>query len=106
MAPKAPPKPTASSSDLGATLNNLWTAYNDNTSARLKSVDAFLAFLVLSGVAQFLYCVLVTNFPFNAFLAGCADKLYITAIAAETLPPQVWEHRRTVRAYRQLAIPG
>jgi oligosaccharyltransferase complex subunit epsilon len=29
-----------------------------------------LAFIVLSGVLQFVYCVLVTNYPFNAFLAG------------------------------------
>lgn len=25
---------------------------------------------MFSGALQFLYCVLVTNFPFNAFLAG------------------------------------
>ncbi|KAG2352404.1 DAD/Ost2, partial [Suillus spraguei] len=39
---------------------------------RLKFIDAFLCFIVLSGVLQFVYCVLVTNFPFNAFLAGFA----------------------------------
>src|SRR5258707_11887027 len=52
-------------------LHTLWGAYLNTTPSRLKFIDAFLAFLVLSGVAQFVYCVLVTSFPFNAFLAGC-----------------------------------
>jgi hypothetical protein len=52
-------------------LDTLWAAYLNTTSPRLKLVDAFLVFLVLSGVIQFVYCVLVTSFPFNAFLAGC-----------------------------------
>ena len=51
-------------------VQSLWKAYNENTSSRLKTIDAFLFFLMLSGVAQFLYCILVTNYPFNAFLAG------------------------------------
>lgn len=53
-------------------LHTLWKAYNDQTPDRLKFIDAFLVFIMLSGVVQFLYCVLVTNFPFNAFLAGYA----------------------------------
>lgn len=50
----------------------LWKSYLNKTPDRLKFIDAFLTFLVLSGVFQFIYCVLVTNFPFNAFLAGYA----------------------------------
>ena len=51
-------------------VESLWNAYSNNTTKRLKFIDSFLVFLMLSGVMQFLYCVLVTNFPFNAFLAG------------------------------------
>ncbi|KAL1721366.1 DAD/Ost2 [Schizophyllum commune] len=51
-------------------LQALLKAYSEQTPDRLKFVDSFLVFLVLSGVIQFLYCILVTNFPFNAFLAG------------------------------------
>lgn len=51
-------------------MQTLLKAYQDSTSTRLKTIDAFLVFLMLSGVVQFLYCILVTNFPFNAFLAG------------------------------------
>lgn len=62
----APSATTASSSP----LLSLWNAYYESTSTRLKTIDAFLVFLMLSGIIQFLYCILVTNFPFNAFLAG------------------------------------
>jgi DAD family len=68
---------TSSSTSSAATsaskvaLHTLWAAYLNTTPSRLKLVDAFLVFLVLSGVIQFVYCVLVTSFPFNAFLAGC-----------------------------------
>jgi len=62
-------KPTANA------VQNLWKAYNENTSDRLKFIDAFLFFLMLSGITQFLYCILVTDFPFNAFLAGFSSNV-------------------------------
>jgi oligosaccharyltransferase complex subunit epsilon len=73
MAPKAKQSQAqvqAQASSTANALTSLWSAYVDGTPARLKFIDSFLAFLVLSGVLQFVYCVLVTNFPFNAFLAG------------------------------------
>ena len=64
MAPKAAqPQPSNP-------LQTLWKAYNERTPDRLKFIDSFLLFLMLSGIMQFAYCVFVTNFPFNAFLAG------------------------------------
>ena len=65
----APAKQTVSHAQSHPLLS-LWNAYYESTSTRLKTIDAFLVFLVLSGVIQFLYCILVSNFPFNAFLAG------------------------------------
>ena len=56
--------------DATSAVQTLFKAYNETTSSRLKLIDAFLVFLMLSGITQFLYCILVTNFPFNAFLAG------------------------------------
>jgi len=56
-------------------ISALFRAYSSNTSDRLKFIDAFLVFLILSGVIQFAYCVLVTNFPFNAFLAGFSSNV-------------------------------
>ena len=66
-----PPAKTAGSSQ--SPLLSLWKAYYETTTTRLKTIDAFLVFLMLSGIIQFLYCILITNFPFNAFLAGCAS---------------------------------
>jgi oligosaccharyltransferase complex subunit epsilon len=79
MPPKA--SSTASTTSKGSTtasavksspnaISSLWKAYLDETPARLKLIDAFLFFLMLSGAIQFVYCVLISNFPYNAFLAG------------------------------------
>lgn len=67
MAPKSTP---ASSETSVNAFQTLWKAYRDGTSDRLKFIDSFLFFLMLSGIVQFAYCVLVSNFPYNAFLAG------------------------------------
>ena len=71
VASSSAPPPAAAASASKAALDTLWNAYLNTTPSRLKFIDAFLVFLVLSGVIQFVYCVLVTSFPFNAFLAGC-----------------------------------
>ncbi|KAF2858786.1 oligosaccharyl transferase [Piedraia hortae CBS 480.64] len=55
-----------------AIAQGVWKNYVDNTAQRMKLLDAFLAFLVVTGVLQFLYCILVGNYPFNAFLSGFA----------------------------------
>ncbi|KAJ7638474.1 oligosaccharyl transferase epsilon subunit [Roridomyces roridus] len=68
-----PPKPAAS--EPTSAVHTLWKAYNENTSDRLKFIDAFLVFLMLSGIVQFAYCVLVTTFPYNAFLSGFASTV-------------------------------
>lgn len=74
MPPKTPKTTitTASSSSSPVdAFESLWNAYVNTTPSRLKFIDSFLVFLVISGVLQFAYCVLVSSFPFNAFLAGC-----------------------------------
>lgn len=48
----------------------IWQDYVDTTPQRTKLIDVFMAFLVAVGVLQFVYCVIVGNFPFNAFLSG------------------------------------
>lgn len=44
--------------------------YASSTSAKLKLVDAYLLYILLTGAFQFLYCLLVGTFPFNSFLSG------------------------------------
>ncbi|OJT13173.1 Dolichyl-diphosphooligosaccharide--protein glycosyltransferase subunit dad-1 [Trametes pubescens] len=82
-------KPRTASSQQSPVLT-LWNAYNETTSTRLKTIDAFLVFLMLSGIIQFLYCILVTNFPFNAFLAGfssCVGQFVLAASLRSQVNP-------------------
>jgi oligosaccharyltransferase complex subunit epsilon len=51
-------------------LQTIWTRYQSQTPQRVKLLDSFMGFLVAVGVLQFVYCVIVGNFPFNAFLSG------------------------------------
>ncbi|KAG7096623.1 hypothetical protein E1B28_004040 [Marasmius oreades] len=64
------------------TLHLLWSSYTNQTPTRLKFIDSFLVFLMLGGVLQFLYCILVTDFPFNAFLAGFGSTVGQFVLAA------------------------
>ncbi|EMC95269.1 hypothetical protein BAUCODRAFT_50729, partial [Baudoinia panamericana UAMH 10762] len=49
---------------------SLWNNYVEKTPQRTKLIDAFMAFLMVVGGLQFVYCVIAGNYPFNAFLAG------------------------------------
>ncbi|KAG8904021.1 oligosaccharyltransferase complex subunit epsilon [Tulasnella sp. 403] len=73
----APQKGHQSSQSLSTSsaLQGLWKTYSEDTPSKLKTIDAFLVFIMLSGIIQFLYCILVTNFPFNAFLAGFSSTI-------------------------------
>lgn len=55
-------------------LVGIWEKYVSRTPQRVKLLDTFMAFLVLVGVLQFAYCVLVGNyvsflFSFSLFLS-------------------------------------
>ncbi|KAJ3723424.1 DAD family-domain-containing protein [Lentinula raphanica] len=86
-------KPTKATpqSPLPSSFSALFKAYTQNTSSRLKFIDAFLVFLMASGILQFVYCVLVTNFPFNAFLAGFSStvgQFVLTASLRQQVNPE------------------
>uniref|UniRef100_A0A0K0D9V6 Dolichyl-diphosphooligosaccharide--protein glycosyltransferase subunit DAD1 n=1 Tax=Angiostrongylus cantonensis TaxID=6313 RepID=A0A0K0D9V6_ANGCA len=51
-------------------LKKLIDDYKQTTSGKLKIIDAYMLYIVLTGIAQFLYCLLVGTFPFNSFLSG------------------------------------
>ncbi|KAI0029531.1 oligosaccharyl transferase epsilon subunit [Vararia minispora EC-137] len=108
--PTGPPARASSQAATPTAVQSLWKAYIDTTPARLKFIDAFLAFLVLSGVAQFVYCILVSSFPFNAFLAGFASSVGQFVLTA-SLRIQVNPENRTLyktvspeRAFADFAI--
>ncbi len=51
-------------------MKELWRRYTVDTPDKLKIVDAYLLYILLTGIAQFVYCCLVGTFPFNSFLSG------------------------------------
>lgn len=51
-------------------LAKFYEEYAKTTPSKLKLIDAYLLYIVLTGVVQFLYCCLVGTFPFNSFLSG------------------------------------
>ncbi|KAI3384263.1 hypothetical protein SNEBB_010750 [Seison nebaliae] len=59
---------------------DLWRDYNISTPRKLKLVDVYLGYVMVTGIIQFLYCCLVGTFPFNAFLSG-----FISTIASFVL---------------------
>ncbi|ORY08213.1 DAD family-domain-containing protein [Clohesyomyces aquaticus] len=61
---------STSSTDASEIARSVWNKYLSKTPQRVKLLDSFMAFLVVVGALQFLYCCLVGNFPFNAFLSG------------------------------------
>ncbi|KAH7408254.1 DAD family-domain-containing protein [Phaeosphaeria sp. MPI-PUGE-AT-0046c] len=60
----------SSNADAQDILQGIYSKYVSKTPQRVKLLDAFMAFLIVVGALQFLYVVVVGNFPFNAFLSG------------------------------------
>ncbi|KAF2847875.1 defender against death DAD protein, partial [Plenodomus tracheiphilus IPT5] len=69
-APTSRPSKPSSNADAQDILQGIWNKYTTKTPQRTKLLDTFMGFLVAVGALQFLYVVLVGNFPFNAFLSG------------------------------------
>jgi len=104
MAPKQPAsQPT---SGVAAALDSLFKSYNEETPSRLKLIDSLLVFILISGVVQFVYCVLVTSFPFNAFLAGFASSVgqfVLTASLRSQVNPQNKHQFKSISPERAFA---
>ena len=58
------------SADLFTVLRKFYDEYMGNTPQKLKIIDAYLGYIMLTGIVQFAYCALVGTFPFNSFLSG------------------------------------
>ncbi|KAH7344876.1 DAD/Ost2 [Rhizoctonia solani] len=87
-------------------VHQLWKAYQNDTPDRLKLIDAFLVFIMISGIIQFLYCILVTNYPFNAFLSGFGSTIgqfVLTASLRSQVNPENRTHFKDVSPERAFA---
>ncbi|CAG8620512.1 8224_t:CDS:2 [Cetraspora pellucida] len=69
-------------------VQKLWTSYSKNTPQSLQLIDAYLVFILFSGVIQFVHCVLVGTYPYNAFLAG-----FISTVGSFVLAAQGHRHK-------------
>jgi oligosaccharyltransferase complex subunit epsilon len=59
-------------------LSTLVHNYKTTTSTRIKLIDSFLLFFLLSGVLTFAYRVLITSYPYYAFAGGRVECSNLT----------------------------
>ncbi|NXX97767.1 DAD1 glycosyltransferase, partial [Centropus bengalensis] len=58
------------SGSVGSVVRRFLAEYGSGTPSRLKVLDAYLLYVLLTGALQFGYCLGVGTFPFNSFLSG------------------------------------
>lgn len=59
--------------------------YSSGTPSRLKVLDAYLLYVMLTGALQFGYCLGVGTFPFNSFLSGFISAVGSFILGGEAL---------------------
>jgi oligosaccharyltransferase complex subunit epsilon len=67
-------------------LRKLNDEYQISTPKKLKLIDAYLVYVLLTGIIQFAYCLLVGTFPFNSFLSG-----FISTVGCFILAGKIWD---------------
>ena len=55
---------------LAPVLKELHKRYAETTPKQVQLIDFFLLAVLLTGIAQFVYCFIAGSFPYNAFLSG------------------------------------
>ncbi|KAF9166990.1 hypothetical protein DFQ27_005867 [Actinomortierella ambigua] len=56
--------------------------YVRDTPSSLKLIDAYMVYILLTGIIQFVYVVIAGTFPNNAFLAGFISTVASFILAA------------------------
>lgn len=64
-------------------VHKFYDEYINNTPKKLKLIDAYLFYIMLTGIIQFVYCCLVGTFPFNSFLAGFISTVSCFVLAGK-----------------------
>ncbi|KAK4299920.1 hypothetical protein Pmani_027842 [Petrolisthes manimaculis] len=72
-----------SSTTLIGVVRNFLDEYMRTTPKKLKMVDAYLSYVLMTGILQFVYCCLVGTFPFNSFLSGfiCTVGCFVLGVS-------------------------
>ncbi|TPX45861.1 dolichyl-diphosphooligosaccharide---protein glycotransferase [Synchytrium endobioticum] len=79
---KQSPPLTASAPHSSQVLSRLLQSYQETTPSRLKVIDAWLVFVMMTGVIQFVYVILAGTYPYNAFLSGFGASVGSFVLAA------------------------
>lgn len=73
------------SGSVRSVLRRFLAEYGTGTSGRLKVLDAYLLYVLLTGALQFGYCLGVGTFPFNSFLSGFISAVGSFILGGECL---------------------
>ncbi|KAJ1654363.1 oligosaccharyltransferase complex subunit epsilon [Dispira simplex] len=99
-----------SNNNFGTVLQQLQRSYWEATPQRIKLIDAYLVYTVTQGVIQFVYCTLVSSYPYNAFLAGfggaVASFIFAVVLRMRVNPENKAEygHQSVERAFAEFVV--
>ncbi|KAF8934764.1 Dolichyl-diphosphooligosaccharide-protein glycosyltransferase subunit dad1 [Podila verticillata] len=68
--------------DIKSASNHLVASYVKETPKSLKLIDAYMVYILLTGIIQFVYVSIAGTFPNNAFLAGFISTVASFILAA------------------------
>ncbi|KAL2917838.1 oligosaccharyltransferase complex subunit epsilon [Polyrhizophydium stewartii] len=83
--PLAKGKAAAAAAAAAGTENpvaRLVQSYLETTPQSLKLIDAYLVFVMATGIVQFVYVILAGTYPYNAFLSGFIASVGAFVLAA------------------------
>ncbi|UYV64851.1 DAD1 [Cordylochernes scorpioides] len=63
--------------------------YKASTPQKLKIIDAYLIYILLTGIIQFVYCCIVGTFPFNSFLSGFISSVVSFVLAVHVVQAMI-----------------
>lgn len=92
-------------------LYGIYNNYLSQTPQRVKLLDAFMAFLVVVGVLQFVYCVLAGNYVrlptlYMLWTKKEGHSLTLARLAFQRLPRRLLSNSRPIRPHSKLAHPN
>lgn len=90
---------STSASTSGLVVQDVFHAYRQNVPRDLQIVDAFLVYVLTTGIAQLCYMLAVGSFPFNSFLAGFLSCVGVFVLTT-SLRMQISEKNRMDEANR------
>ncbi|KAI9197339.1 DAD family-domain-containing protein [Polychytrium aggregatum] len=101
------PAQLSTASLLKLLVQNYW----NNTPQRLKLIDSFLVFVMITGIVQFVYMLIAGSYPYNAFLSGFISSVGVFILAAnlriQTNPESTeYSNQHHEKAFAEFLLSG